>query len=219
MARIESPTEPSVMAEIDPVMSALRVTPRPMQAIGYYQVAVGSGVMTAVAAGLDLAAMRWVDPEYLMLIHYLKLRMVQVTAGAASVEVGMSVDTAYDYTAHAGGQLAMNASVTNWLKRSSFPQSRLPTITYANTGGLAAGNRNLGSSYMLGYNYAPASTTGTVLEMVMDLTNNPLSYPLVLRANEGLAVRNLVTFAASAAWRFTLEMAWAECSPDQFPSF
>lgn len=219
MARIESPSDSTAIAEVDKAMSAMRVTLRPMQSYGAYRMSLASGALTGLAAGNELTQIRWSDPNYLMLIHFLKIRMIQVIASTTATEFGMEAVQASSYSAQGSSQASISSSALTWMKRSTFPQSRLPVVYYANTGALTAGTRTLGTSFVTGYSYAAASSIGNVLELVVDMANNPLSYPLVLAANEGLIVRNLAAFAPSAQWRYTMELAWTECTPAQFPTF
>jgi hypothetical protein len=220
MARIESTSDPNVTADVDKTMQALRVTLRPMQAYGYYRTAFSTGVLAALAAGAELAQFRWTDASYIMLISLIRLRYTQIATSVSAAEVGVDVLPATGYTAQPASGFTATGNATTWLKRNTFPQSKLLSFQYANTAGLSVGTRSAGAyAYLAGYTYAPASTLSQPLEIAADMSNSSLSYPLVLGQNEGIIIRNLVAFPASATFRLSVEMAWTEVLATQFPTY
>lgn len=218
MARIESPSDSSAIAEVDKALGALRVTPRPMQALGYYRWAGFTGAMTAVGSNTEFFQFRWTDATNLALIQFLRMRML-FTACNTPQEVALSADLASGWTVDGSGGTSVALGAPNLTKRTSFPQTKVSAIRVATTAGLNPGTRTLdASSFLLQSGYL--SAVGNIpVDITLDLTNGGAEYPIVLVQNEGLILRNTLALSGTNAPKIAIEIAWAECSPAQFPTF
>jgi len=217
MGYIESPTNPMSVAEVDGPMRALRVTERPMEALGYYRWSGSTTNIPSMAGPNDLFHFRWVDPENIALIQYMRLRVLMVTLMTAQ-ELCYSFDLASQWTVDgANGQTAV-LTHPNLVKRTSFPGSKVGTIRLATSAYLFAGTKTLDASPFLIQSGWSGALGNVPVDMSVDLTRGGAACPIVLTQNEGVVVRNVLT-QNGGNLRMSMEIAWAECTPEQFPSF
>lgn len=219
MAKIENNLG-SVLAQVDTAHQALRTTPRPMQAAGYYRFASVTGLLTALAAGGELMQFRWPSTTHLALIQQVSVRAIVATAFTAPQELGFNAAQVTGFTANGSGGSGIVPGAANLMKRTSFPQSQAADLRLATTAALGVGTKVIfGSNFWEKNGYAGA-VGAEVVNHSMDASDGSGEYPIVLAQNEGIILRNgPVTMGAGGLVRVSVELAWVEVLAADFPSF
>ena len=219
MAKIEDALG-TVLARVDATQQALRVTPRPMQAAGYYRFASVTGLLTAVAAQGELMQFRWASVTHLALIQQLRVRAICTTAFTAAQEVGYNAATVTGWTVNGTGGTDIVPNASNLMKRTSFPQSQVASLRFATTAALGAGTKTIfGTNFWEKNGYA-AAVGAEIVNHSADMTDGGAEYPIVLQQNEGIILRNGPTaMGAAGLVKLSVEIAWAEVLIADFPNF
>lgn len=217
MAKIES-TNGAVLAQVDQAHQAVRMSPRPMQAAGYYRYAAVTGLVTGVAAQAELLQMRWSSATHLALIQELTVRAVVTTAFTTAQEMGFNTAQCTGWSAVGSGGSQTVPAATNLMKRTDFPTSQVNDLRIATTAALGVGAKTIfGSNFWEKNGYAGA-VGAVVVDHVLDLADQSGEYPMVLQANEGIILRNgPVAMGAAGVVRLAVELAWAEVLIADYP--
>lgn len=219
MAKIES-TDGAVLAQVDAAHKALHITPRPMQASGYYRFSSVTGLVTAVAANGELFQMRWASATHLALLQYLSVRAVVTTAFTAAQEIMVNAAQATGWTVNGSGGTGIVPSAANLMKRTSMPQSQMADLRIATTAALGTGTKTIFGSNFCDVNGFATGQGAVLFDRQVDFTNGGAEHPMVLQQNEGLIVRNgAVAMGAAGVVRFSIEAAWLELPLAEFPNF
>lgn len=217
MAKIEDGVPGATLAAVDAGSKALRVSPRPLDALGHYRFAGTSGVLAGVPAASELFQFRWTDPQAVALVQFVRVRLLQMAAFTAPQELGIELFTATGVTAAGGGGSQLLSGAQSFKKRSSMPQSRVGELRIATTVALGAGTRALSPFPMLTQSGWAGGAGQTIVDSHLDMTSSALEYPLVLHQNESLIVRlGPAGAGAGGSIRFSVEMAWAEMAAASF---
>lgn len=217
MAKIEDGASGAILAGVDAGSRALRVSPRPLDALGHYHFAGATGVLVSLTANAELFQFRWTDAQSVALIQFMRIRCTQITAFSAPQELSLELISATGFTAAGTGGTQLLPLAQSFKKRSIMPQSRLNEIRIATTAGLGVGTRNPAPTPLLNQFGWAGGAGQTVLDATLDLTNSALEYPLVLHQNEGIAVRlGQAGMGAAGTLRVSVDMSWAEIAATGF---
>lgn len=217
MAKIEDGASGAILAGVDAGSRALRVSPRPLDALGHYRFAGATGALASLTAGAEIFQFRWTDAQAVALLQFMRIRCTQITAFTAAQEVSLELMGSTGFTSPGTGGTQWLPTAQSFKKRSTMPQSRLGEIRIATTTGLGAGSRSLApSAWQCHFGWAGGAGQ-TVLDTTLDLTSSALEYPLVLQQNEGIAVRlGQVGMGSAGSMRISIELAWAEIAAAGF---
>jgi hypothetical protein len=196
--------------------------PNPYGTLGHYRMAATSGTINAnIGASTHLFTVRWTHASYLMVVHYLAVRFQTLTlfTAATLTDFGFDLKKATNVSAGGGG-----TAVTGFTKMrtSKMAASQLVAtgtdVRIANTNILTAittlDTNAIASS--IGDTQRVNVAAGTEEQRVNDPTLifapdvGSGEHPLVLEANEGLAVINRAGWPAAGTGIIQVEMSWSE---------
>ncbi len=196
--------------------------PNPYGALGHYRVATKTGTLAAtLAADSQLFTVRWTHATYLMVIHYLAVRFQPLTlfTAATLTDFGFDLKKATSVSAGGGGNQVLNPTKM----RSSMAASQLASGTTGDmriaTTGLLTALTTLDANAFAGsigdtqrVNPAAATEEQRVNDPTLIFAPDVGSgeHPLVLTANEGLAVVNRTVWPAAGTGIVQVEMSWSE---------
>ena len=198
------------------------------EVLGFYAAAQVSGAVASLAAGGNIAGIRWTD-----LNHQLLLTRIQVGAAVASVATTATVLDAQativrGFTQAFGSfntNLSMAATPNTNKYRVNFGQSLLgvngPQI--CTTGALAGGSLTADTApfSMTSFaNLVAVTTTGTAVLMPVGAVAAPMqdlykwdnlgTHPIVLGSGEGLVVQNVTAIPVTGAIKYYVRWEWTE---------
>jgi hypothetical protein len=205
MATLDSKSQQSVSAEVEPTFSALRAVVRPLdyqqfgtggvqRTLGHYRVApiVGAQIW---AANAILAAFRYADPSSFAVILRLYVIATQVTVVTTAAALAPLVCTRVTGYTAAETTSATSVSLANTNKMRSSMAScnatmQLATAAAGLTGGTRTNDSNPFGAVPIGSSVStyPASGSSATPLIEAYATFNLLNHPLVLAANEGFLV-------------------------------
>ena len=224
MSTLDSPSQSSVSAEVDPTFRALRAVFRPYEyqafagsstskILGHYR-AVGTATAAAYASNAILGAFRYTDANSFAVILQVQLIVSVVTAVTAQRVDPAQLFVARGYTAaDVTNATTLTTSGNNQKLRSSMGTS-LATVTVTSaaagqTGGTKVVDANpVGQTGMGGIGgLGTASGSGPNWLYKQDEFG---AHPLVLAANEGILVQWGATAVATGTVEATIQIDWAE---------
>jgi hypothetical protein len=229
MATIESGTQPSVSAEVEPTFKALRVTQRPIEYVGYggggqqralghYSIGVAAPAAITPVASAGVIAFRHADPTCLMVLLRLYININVITAVTAqrldqmSTVVQRGFTTFYVTNTTLVTPLSGDTNKTRTIMGSSSLLSH-GNIGYANAAAGLSGGTGVGDAGAL----TSASISGMGIGLGQGLANLDLykwdrlgGHPPVFAANEGLVVFWGTTTLATGSITIGFGLEWAE---------
>jgi hypothetical protein len=199
---------------VDPTQGALHVSQRPQELTGEYTASLVSGALTVIAAGTattgHLAALRWAQATP-CLIHSVDIEFLVTTGFTAAQALGFSLFKLTGYSvAHTAGTATVLG--TTGKKRTTQANSLVSDLRIAAAVALTAGTHTLDTAPVgQARFFTGAATAGTRLQQRLLMTD-PLGYPLVLGANEGLLIRNEILMGAGGVGTLTATINWREAA-------
>jgi len=218
------------LADVGAVASKpLHVTskPTPYGVLGHYSIAVETGTIAAgAAANSQIFHARWTDATRFAVIYEVQLlEFRDITTAFAAGVFRFSLEFVRAWTVDGSGGTALTLSGDNNQLRTSMTASLFGAMRIATTAALGAGTstfdtQSIGASFgtvgttpTVGAMYIPSGSTGTGGQGGQGV---PLfgpdpgagEHPVVLAANEGIAVR--ATVPATGTWIAAVSMRWAE---------
>lgn len=220
--------------EIDPLFLAGRVAMSPLDykgvgsVLGHYGIAQRSGNLTAtpLAANSHLAGVRWTDTTRYFVLLRLKFGLTvsgAITtslqkAFAAYILRGFSVSWSGNNTA-----IDMSTIVGTGKMRYTMGTSLLGTVgpQICTTAGFTGNTSTQDAAPFSNATFANPSTTlgaaavtaqvgaGCPMQTLYEVTS-PYQHPIVLTANEGIVVQNILAGDATGTFNVHWELAWAE---------
>lgn len=201
----------------------VRVGPYDVGAYGAYRASARSGALTGTGV-IDLGplfSVRWTDSTRLMVITYLKAVMNPTTKFTARRELVIDLVPVSGFTVADSAGTALTLTSSNKM-RKTFPNSLVNDMRIAPATALTAGTRTVDANPIAisnptnsDFDNVAAATTEigsppaqSVLLFQPNLANG--EWPLILAANEGILVRNLVVFPAAGVATLTVELSWME---------
>lgn len=227
MAQIVDANDATAILKIGANNRALRSELRPWDMgsdSAFFRIALKSGVLTgnAIVISSPLFSCRYAGGapgNNVMIVQHLRAIFNVTTVFTAAQEVGLDAVRLTSYSvADTGGTLISVFAGDNKMD-SIMPVSGITSVRMATTTLLTAGTRSQDSnafaiSNQVGERHVNVAAGTAELpnpnQAVLDFSPGPYESPLVIRANEGLAIRNTVAFPAAGAGTLTVEMAWAE---------
>ena len=209
----------ATVVKVDPTFGALRVTPRPLEALTWLQISAKSGALTVVTgstANLVFALRN--GGSNLYLIRKIQLQWTTTTGYTAAQYQDFGAYVARSYTgASSGGNAITISSNTNKL-RTSFSQSlSTPDCRISSTGALTIGTVTVDTNpigVMGAWCAAAAAGAGFPLTTIFD--QGPGDYPLVLGNQEGLVICPMTTMGAAGVGFLTVMIEVAETTTALF---
>lgn len=178
---------------------------------GEYRIALASGAVTVVAADAPVFSMRWTNTTLACVVKQVNLLWTMSTAFGTAQDVAFGLYFARSYSVVDSGGTAATLTGNNAKMKTSFPTSRVADMRIATTGALTAGTRTLDTQPLavksggtntlgLGGNNALPWEFG-----ILDATQ-----PIILVANEGLVLNNLVLMGATGVMTIRVVVEWSE---------
>lgn len=215
MAIIQSGANSTVLQTVDPTMTAGRVTIRPPELLGAYELGLVSGALTGVAAGAPVFAFRWAPAvsTNLCMIRRVEIGFSTITAFTTAQSLQYSIQIARQWTANDTGGLTAAFTQTNTAKmRTTMPTSAFAgggQIMISNTGANTAGTRTLDTQAMA---FVSGSSTaiGTTMPNTAIIQHQTGDYPIILAANEGFIINNAQAMGAAGVINLYVNVEWFE---------
>lgn len=217
MAIIQSGANSTVLQTVDPTFLAARISERPPELLGAYNLSVSTGAVATPVAGGTLFSFRWAPPTttQLCMIRRIEVSAFVATAVTTSQALPLSLILARQWTVNDTGGTAVAFTQTNSQKaRTTMPTSAFASggdLRFATTAALTAGTRTLdtnSSGQVLG-------TTGTAVGTTI-IPSTPIfqhqsgDYPLIFAANEGFVIANGAVALATGAVTVIVNVEWME---------
>jgi hypothetical protein len=216
MAIIQSGANSTSLLTVDPTMTAARVTMRPSEILGAYELGLVSGSMTTIAAGATVYAFRWAPATAtnLCLIRRVEIGFSTITAFGAAQSLQYSMQVARQWTASdTGGRSEPNFTQTNTAKmRTAMPTSAFAgggQIMIANAAAMTAGTRTLDTQPMA-FTNGTSTTVGTSMPNTAIFQQQTGDYPLIFANNEGFIINNVQLMGATGVINMYVNVEWFE---------
>lgn len=215
MAIIQSGANSTVLQTVDPTMTAARLSIRPPELLGAYEMGLVSGNVTTVAAGATVYSFRWAPATStnLCMIRRVEIGFSTITAFGAAQSLQYSLQIARQWSTNdTVGTIASFAQTNTAKMRTAMPTSAFAgggQIMIATTGAITAGVRTLDSQAM-------AFSTGTSNAIGVTMPNTALiqhqtgDYPIIFAANEGFIINNVQLMGATGVINLYVNVEWFE---------
>ena len=205
--------------KIDPTFSALRVTNRPIEALGFYSIGVATSTYGGLLANDPIFSMRWGTANRFFILLRFNIHVIVTTTASTPGVVDRRLVVARNFTASDSGQTAVTLTGNSFKLRTSYPSTLITDMRVSGGGAITAGTRTLDANG-IGLVQAEMGTTALTAgleERVIDpydLFNAVTASqpPLVLQQNEGLIVDMPTAEPASASLISVFNMVWAEAN-------
>lgn len=212
MAVLQSPTNPSALAEVDLSFKAMRATLRPAEAAGWFSVGVTSGAITGIAAAAAVFSLRNISSNPI-LIRRVGVGFIATTGFTAAQQLGWALKVARAFTVSDSVGTAVDLTGNNAKLRTTHASLSSVDCRISATAALTAGTKvldvtNLG---VVG-TFAPAAGLGSLLP-ISDrnlLAHDAGDHPLVLGQNEGINIQNVIAMGAAGVGTLYVNLEIAE---------
>jgi hypothetical protein len=215
MAIIQSGANSTVLQTVDPTMTAARITMRPSELLGAYQMGLTSGSLTTVAAGATVYSFRWAPATStnLCLVRRVEIGFSTITAFGTAQALQYSLQIARQWnTADTVGTTALFTQTNTGKFRTTMPTSAFAgggQLTIATTGAITAGTRTL-DTQAIAFTQGTSSAIGTTMPNNAIYQQQTGDYPIILAANEGFIINNVQTMGATGVINLTVNVEWFE---------
>jgi hypothetical protein len=207
---------------IDPTFGAARVKLSPNEFMnqgivgGHYLAAPVSGALTGVAAAGPVFSFRWSPSQGASpyaLIKRIQLGWATTTAFTAQQALTFSGVRATAFTvADTGGTAyAPFATGTQKMRTGLMSPSVVADFRMATTGALTAGTRTFDTlpfGYVTGIGPITTVTATPLVDLYSETTTS--QHPLILAANEGFEILNVIAMGAAGVINLYVVVSWAE---------
>jgi hypothetical protein len=219
MAIIQTSAASSGSAIVDPTMQAIRISERPPEILGAYQLGVISGLLTGVAAGGVVYGFRFGGSvaTNLCMIRKVEIGMSSTTAFGTAQTLQYSMQIARSFTApySTGGTAAAFTQTNTGKMRSSMPTSQIAltsgNIYMAGTTAIT-GATNTPDTQVIAYVNGTSNATLPTIPLTAIYQHQSGDYPLILAANEGFIINNVTAMGASGVVSLYVSVEWMELS-------
>lgn len=215
MAVIQSGALGTTLMTVDTTMAAARVSNRPPQILGAYQLAATSGALTGAAAGTAVYSLRWAPstPNTLCMIRRINIGAALTTAFTTAQSLQYSLQIARNWTvSDSGGTQVLFTNANSNKMRTNMPPSGFSTggdIRIASTGALAAGTRVLDTN-AVSFAAGASQAVGAVIPPTDLFYHDAGDYPIIFAPNEGFIINNVQTMGATGVINLTVTVEWME---------
>lgn len=194
---------------------AVKAEPRPIEVagLGSYRTAVISGTMTG-ASNSDVWSMRWTDNVKLACIHKVTIdglggTSTAFTAGLGNIKLFMARAFLADGSGGSRLPTSASAAVGNQGKmKTSHNTMGQGELRWAATGGGSFGTGALDSQPIGQYTLAVSNTASKIHIAKPVALFESKQHPIILAANEGVAVR--MTMPSAGTWHHSFTVVWSE---------
>jgi hypothetical protein len=219
MSLIESPTQVSVAAEVDPTFSSLRVGLRPHEfkgplgsnVGGQYRQAWTTGATTLIAAGGAMLSVRWANPDRAFIINRVRVGVTVGTVFGAAQEVSCDLCRVTNMVNPDTGGTTLTVGESGRKGRSNMMPTVIADLRISAAAALAAGAGNIEETAMC------ATLMGGLLNVAGSMSMQTLfdmeaghEGPIVMLRNEGFRIRNRTLMGAAGVLVWTFELDWSE---------
>ena len=174
-----------------------------------YSLSIPSGALTVVAAAGPVWSCRWTSTTHVALVQAVHISAVTTTGFTTAQDLAYGLYFARAYTVADTGGLAATLTTNNGKLDTSFPLMKMTNIRIGNAGVITAGTRTLDAQPLRSTGGNGAATIGAEVEANWDF-DSPVSPALVLRAEEGLVLHNLVLMGAVGVVTLRVDLEWIE---------
>jgi len=215
MAIIQSGANSTVLQTVDPTFLAARISERPPEILGAYQMTLTSGSLTTVAAGATVFSFRWAPATttQLCMVRRVEVGFSTITAFGTAQSLQYSLQIARQWTANdTVGTTALFTQTNTGKFRTTMPTSAFAgggQIFIATTGAITAGTRTL-DTQAIATVQGQSTAIGTVLTAAPIYQHQPGDYPIIFAANEGFILNNVQLMGATGVINLTVNVEWME---------
>jgi hypothetical protein len=219
MAILQTGAASSGNVIVDPTMQALRISERPPEILGAYQIALTSGLLTTAAAGSTVFSFRFnpATTTNLLMIRRVEIGFAMTTGFTTAQSLQYSMQIARGWTVvDSGGTSAAFTQANTGKMRTSMPTSQMSlsgsNIQIANTGALTAGTRTLDTQSISFASGAVTTALPSSIPLQAIYQHQSGDYPLILGYQEGFIINNVATMGAAGVGNLTVNVQWMELS-------
>lgn len=211
MAKIEDGTTGSILAAVDSPTNALLVQPRIRKGLGHYNFAGATGLLMALGANSEIFQFRWADAPSAAQITGLRVQATLTAAFTTAQEVVFDAFQTTGFTTAGSGGTQVLPAATSFKKDSAMPTSRLNEIRIATTNALVTGNRALSPHPFLSRSAWAGAVGASLIDLNIDLSASANEHPIILRQNEGIALRlGAIAMGSVGTFRMHVSLSWTE---------
>lgn len=197
------------------------VRPAALGSLGAYSLAVKTGSLAAtIGAGSTLFSARWTDSTRLALIEHVRIDATTNGTITTSVAVDFELVIARSFTASDTGGTSVLPAANNNERRTSFGTTLFGDMRIASTAALGTGTRTVDASAVGRSNFGISGTTapnnwfgnGNSPDLWNTYLSGGAQYPIVLKQDEGILIRNVSVGPATGTWVLSVNIDWQEVS-------
>ena len=190
---------------------------------GYYEMSFKSGLITGIAANVDLFAFRFHSVQASGILKRAELKFLKIDfiittgfTGAQNVDFAAYVARAYSASS-TGGTASLPPSAMQKHK-TQYPNSEITAngdIRIATTAALGAGTKTLDTfPFASCAGSGGAATAGKCLTVPFQEEFGEHHVPIVFQDNEGFVIQNLTAFGAVGVGSLYVDIGWLEVIDD-----
>jgi hypothetical protein len=174
-----------------------------------YSLGLASGNLIGVAANGPVWSCRWTSITHVALIHKVEYSFVVTTAYGTAQDHAYGLYFARAFTAADTGGTAATLTTNNGKHDTRFPTMLMTDIRIGTTDVITPGTRTLDAQFLVGYGGNGAAALAAVSSEEFNF-KDPTVSAIVLRANEGLVLHNLIAMGATGVVKLRVNMTWTE---------
>lgn len=174
-----------------------------------YSVVATSGALTGVAANGPVWSFEWTNAAKAAVIHRVIVDLAVTTAYGTAQPTSYGLYFARSFTAADTTGVAVTLTTNNGKHRTSFATMLAAAICIGDTDVITAGTRTLDAQPLRVARFASTAlaTTGS-REFIFGGSDD--REPLVIKAQEGLVLNNLVLMGATGVVTLDVTLEWSE---------
>ena len=209
----------------DATFQALKISPRPMEALNWTTYCGKTGALTTTAAwtaaGVGaIFSLRNAGPN-LVLVRRVQIGFLLTTAFSTAQMMDYALIMGRVYTSAPTSGTVLTATGGNCRHRSNTPAPNV-NISIATTAGLttpAAPNTKIFDANFLSYvNFWAGAIGQNLPPSTMLFDQGPGDFPIVLRVNEGIEIVNVSVMGTTGVGTAMVTFEYAEVLPSTFTS-
>lgn len=174
-----------------------------------YSLGLASGNLIGVAANGPVWSCRWTSTTHVALIHKVEYSFVITTAYGTAQDHAYGLYFARAFTAADTGGTGATLTTNNGKHDTLYPTMLMTDIRIGTTDVITAGTRTLDAHFLVGFGGSGAAALASVSNEEFNF-NDPTVGSIVLRANEGLVMHNLIAMGATGVVKLRVNMTWTE---------
>lgn len=173
----------------------------------HYSMSVPSGALTLVAANGPVWSCRWTSTTHVAAVRRVRYSVVTTTAFGTAQDLAYGLYFARAFTAADSGGTAATLTTNNGKLDTRYPTMLMADIRIGTTDVITAGTRTLDAQ-------ALASSGGDGSAALAAVSSATLYddwfRPIMLRAEEGLVLHNLILMGATGVVKLRVSIEWTE---------